>query len=268
METTLNIVLIGTLFVMIAIGVLLIRNSRSQGRQKDVLQKLNTNLTNLDAKKNEFLSFATHQLRSPLTSIKWGLDSLKEKFSMETINHLLVTTDDLIGTVNDLLDISKMEQGGMVMKLEEFDIHDFVGRIVEEFRMTAENKGLKLVFHGDNVACFIRSDQNKLRQVFVNLIDNAIKYTKKGEIDVTFKKASHNAVIEVRDTGPGIDEHELSELFDKFLRGKAGKLSEAGSGLGLYLAKQIVQALRGTISAHSQGIGKGSTFRVVLPLKS
>lgn len=267
MEITLNIVLIGTLFVMIAIGILLVRNSRAQGRQKDVLQKLNTNLTNLDAKKNEFLSFATHQLRSPLTSIKWGLDSLKEKFSAETIDHLLLTTDDLIGTVNDLLDISKMEQGGMVMKMEEFDVHDFVGRLVEEFRMAAEAKGLKLVFQGDNVPCFIHSDQNKLRQVFVNLIDNAIKYTKKGEIVVAFKKFSKNVVIEVRDTGPGIEPKELSELFDKFLRGKAGKASEAGSGLGLYLARQIMRALHGEISAHSVGLGHGSTFKVVLPLK-
>lgn len=267
METTLNIVLTGTLLVMMAIGALLIRNSRAQGRQKDALQKLNTNLTDLDAKKNEFLSFATHQLRSPLTSIKWGLDSLKEKFSIETVNHLLLTTDDLIGTVNDLLDISKMEQGGMVMKFEEFDLHDFVGRLVEEFRMSAEAKGLRLVFQGDNNPCFIRSDQNKLRQVFVNLIDNAIKYTNKGEISVSFKKPDHKAVVEVKDTGPGIDKAELSELFDKFLRGKAGKASEAGSGLGLYLARQIVHALHGEISAYSAGMGHGSTFRVVLPIK-
>lgn len=267
MGITLDIILVVTLFVMIAIGVLLVKKSRNQGRQKMKLQKLNADLTNLDAKKNEFLSFATHQLRSPLTSIKWGLDALKENFSAETIDHLLVTTNDLIGTVNDLLDISKIEQGGMVMKTEEFDLHDFVGRIVEEFRMTAENKGLKISFHGENLACNVVADENKLRQVFVNLIDNAIKYTKAGSIDVAFRKSGHDAVVEIRDTGPGIDPKELSELFDKFLRGAAGKASQGGSGLGLYLAKRIVESHGGEIFAHSAGAGKGSTFRVVLPLK-
>ena len=267
MDLTLNIVLLGTLLVMIAIAVLLIRNSSAQGRQKDLLKRKNVDLTNLDAKKNEFLSLATHQIRSPLTSIKWGLDSLKEKFSIETVNHMLLTTEDLISTVNDILDISKIEQGGMPIKKEEFDIHDFIGRLVEEFRMTAEKKGLRITFSGDNVSCFIISDQNKIRQVFVNLIDNAIKYTKTGQVDVTFKKMEKVAVIEVKDTGPGIEPRELSELFDKFLRGKAGKESAGGSGLGLYLAKKITVALGGNISAHSEGLGKGSTFRVQLPLR-
>jgi signal transduction histidine kinase len=267
MDFSINIVLLITLLVMVAIGALLVKNSRNQGLQKDKLQKLNADLTDLDAKKNEFLSFATHQLRSPLTSIKWGLDALKENFSPEVVDHLLTTTNDLIGTVNDLLDISKIEQGGMVMKKEEFDLHDFVGRIVEEFRMTAEAKHLKLVFQGTNAPCFIDADQNKLRQVFVNLIDNAIKYTKDGSITVSFRTGAHDAVVEISDTGPGIDPKELSELFDKFLRGKAGKASQGGSGLGLYLAKRIVEFHNGSIAAHSAGAGKGSTFKVMLPFK-
>lgn len=268
MAFIINFVLLATLFVMIAIGLLLMKKARAEHRQKNRLEKLNTNLTNLDAKKNEFLSLATHQLRSPLTSIKWGLSSLKENFSQETVDHLLETTDDLISTVNDLLDISKIEQGGMVMKFEEFDVHDFVGRLVEEFRMSAEAKDLKLSFHGDNIPCFIEADQNKLRQVFVNLIDNAIKYTKEGSIDVTFRKSAKEAIIEVRDTGPGISKEELSQIFDKFLRGAAGKASQGGSGLGLYLAKKIVQEHKGSISASSKGTDKGSLFTVHLPLKS
>lgn len=266
MDFSLNIVLVITLFVMVMIGVLLFKKSREQGRQKDKLQKENSDLTSLDAKKDEFLSFATHQLRSPLTSIKWGLDALKEKFSPDIVDKLLITTEDLIGTVNDLLDISKIEQGGMVMKMEEFDLHDFVGRIVEEFRMAAENKGLHIRFEGENTVCMVTADENKLRQVFVNLIDNAVKYTQSGTVHVSFKRSGDDAVIEVSDTGPGIDKRELSELFDKFLRGKAGKASEGGSGLGLYLAKLIVEAHHGQLTARSEGIGKGSTFCVSLPL--
>lgn len=264
-----------TLLITIALGVSLIRSVRSEISQKEKLEILRANLElanvrlkKLDATKDEFLSFATHQLRSPLTSIKWGLGSLKENNSLETISHLEETTNDLIGTVNDLLDISKIEQGGMVMKIEEFDLHDFVGRLVEEFRRTAEAKGLRIRFDGDNVPCFVEADENKLRQVFVNLIDNAIKYTKSGNIVVTFRKDASSASVSVQDNGAGIAPEELSQLFDKFLRGAAGKASEAGSGLGLYLAKKIIEYHKGSISASSDGVGKGSTFTVKLPLKN
>ncbi len=247
---------------------------RDQINQKENLEKLkdkvetsNKRLTILDAKKDEFLSFATHQLRSPLTSIKWGLDSIKNKYDTETVMHLERTTDDLIGTVNDLLDISKIEQGGMVIKKEEFELLDFVGRIVEEFRMSAEKKGLKLSFDFENKPCLIDADQNKLRQVFVNLVDNAIKYTKTGSIVVSLKQSNHKVTIEVKDTGPGMAKEELADVFYKFIRGAAGKASQSGSGLGLYLAKKIVETHGGTIGAFSEGEGKGSAFRVELPIK-
>ncbi len=274
-NSTDQILTVVTFVLSCIFAVLLIRSVQQEIRNhrqiEDLATKLkgaNDRLTALDATKNEFLSFATHQLRSPLTSVKWGLSSLKEKYSVETTNHLLATTDDLIGTVNDLLDISKIEQGGLVMKMEEFDLHDFVGRIVEEFRMTAEKKGLRLAFTGDIVPCFVLADENKLRQVFVNLIDNAIKYTKTGDIKVVFRRVGKTAEVGVWDTGPGIAPEELANLFDKFLRGAAGKASQGGSGLGLYLAKKIVENHNGQMSAKSDGLGKGSVFTVTLPLKS
>ncbi len=266
--TSQRIVIIGTLLALIFVGKSVMSINKREAKQRDELDNLNKKLQKLDATKNEFLSFATHQLRSPLTSIKWGLNSLKEKYSPETTDHLLATTDDLIGTVNDLLDISKIEQGGLVMKMEEFDLHDFVGRVVEEFRMTAEKKGLRLAFTGDIVPCFVLADENKLRQVFVNLIDNAIKYTQKGDIKVVFRRIGKTAEVSVWDTGPGIAPEELKDLFDKFLRGAAGKASQGGSGLGLYLAKKIIENHKGHLSAKSDGIGKGSVFTVALPLKS
>lgn len=274
-NTTDRILTVITFILSLVFSIFLIQgvNQETKNRRKieDLAQKLeiaNKSLTILDETKNEFLSFATHQLRSPLTSIKWGLGSLKDNYSVETVKHLETTTDDLIGTVNDLLDISKMEQGGMVMKVEEFDIHDFVGRLVEEFRRTAEAKGLKIRFVGDNVPCFTLADENKLRQVFVNLIDNAIKYSKSGEIVVTFMKVDNSATVEVKDNGAGIAKEELSQLFNKFLRGVAGKASQGGSGLGLYLAKKIIEYHKGSMSALSDGVGKGSTFRVTLPIKN
>lgn len=266
--TSQRVVIIVTLLALFFVGRSVMSINKRESKQSEDLQDFNTKLTALDATKNEFLSFATHQLRSPLTSIKWGLSSMKEGYSDETADKLLATTDDLIGTVNDLLDISKMEQGGLVMKMEEFDLHDFVGRVVEEFRMTAEKKGLRLAFTGDIVPCFVVADENKLRQVFVNLIDNAIKYTPKGDIKVVFRRINKVAEVSVWDTGAGIAPEELKDLFDKFLRGAAGKASQGGSGLGLYLAKKIVEAHHGQMRASSPGVGKGSIFTVALPLKS
>lgn len=235
--------------------------------KNDELEEKNSRLTTDDAKKNEFLSFATHQLRTPLTAIKWGLDSLASKYDQQTIIHLEKTTDDLIDTVNDLLDISKIDQGGLVLKKDEFDFLDCVGRIVEEFRPTAEQKGVKLLFEYEHHQYLIHADQNKLRQVVVNLIDNAIKYTKEGSVTVSLTHPPQEIALSVVDTGAGMSHQELSELFEKFLRGAAGKASQTGSGLGLFLAKKIVSLHGGNLTASSLGVGKGSTFRVELPTK-
>lgn len=274
-NTTDQILTVITFVISLAFGILLMRGVHQEARNRRRIEELagklkatNTNLATLDATKDEFLSFATHQLRSPLTSVKWGLGALREGYDVATVDKLLVTTDDLISTVNDLLDISKIEQGGLVMKMEEFDLHDFVGRIVEEFRMTAEAKGLRLAFTGDIVPSFVMADETKLRQVFVNLIDNAIKYTKAGDIKVVFRRKGSRAEISVWDTGPGIAPTELANLFDKFLRGAAGKASAGGSGLGLYLAKKIVERHNGRIFATSPGLGKGSVFTVDIPLRA
>jgi signal transduction histidine kinase len=172
----------------------------------------------------------------------------------------------LISTVNDLLDISKIEQGGLVMKSEDFDIYDMTARITEEFKMTAQKKNLTLKLVGDVIPCMMHGDQTKLRQVIVNMIDNAIKYTAAGNVTVSFIKKNNQARIEITDTGPGISPEELGKLFYKFTRGVAGKASQGGSGLGLYLAKKIVEMHQGTVGVTSEGVGKGSTFFVELPV--
>lgn len=261
-----KIVIIGTFIALLLLGQSVVAINKREAKQRDLLDTLNKRLTMLDAKKNEFLSFATHQLRSPLTSLKWGIDSLKDGANPETITTLGGTVDDLISTVNDLLDISKIEQGGLVMKLEKINLGDFVKRITDEFTMTATNKGLALTFENNSGECVLSADPTKLRQVFVNLIDNAIKYTAKGSITVSITQEFRKAVVTVKDTGPGIAPDELANLFNKFARGAAGSASKGGSGLGLYLAKKIIEVLHGEISADSAGMSKGSSFIVKLPL--
>lgn len=270
-----------SLILSISFSLLLFRNLKRETEQRkkienlsEMLEHANERLTELDKTKNEFLSFATHQLRSPLTSMRWGLDSLhvaikQGKLSdqdVTTFEHIQNTTGDLIGTVGDLLDLSKIEQGGLVIQKEHFNLYNFVSTLTEEFKPTAEHKGLILDFESKVLNANIFGDRTKLRQVFVNLIDNAIKYTPNGSVKVHLVEEGGTVKVSVSDTGPGISKEEQSQLFDKFARGKAGRASGSGSGLGLHLAKKIVELHDGKISVSSDGEGRGSTFSVALPI--
>jgi signal transduction histidine kinase len=237
-------------------------------RKQMVYQK---KLENINSGKDEFLSFATHQLRSPLTAFKWGLnavqDALKDRpETAQTVQKLREISDEMIKTVNDLLDISKIEQGGLAMASDPVDLVEMIDRLAEEMRINAEMKHLSFSFKTDLPIAIISGDKTALRQVFVNIIDNAIKYTQKGSItiDLVYNAEKNTFEISVTDTGPGISAEEIDNLFEKFARGKAGQSSK-GSGLGLYLGKKIAELHHGDIVVTSPGIGKGTTFIVSLP---
>jgi signal transduction histidine kinase len=229
-----------------------------------------TNHSSIDGTKDEFLSFATHQLRSPLTSLKWGLETLldqKEVNQNDVIKKLQITTDDMISTVNDLLDISKIDQGHIEVNKEPIDLVCFLQEETAEFTAQAKQKKLTLYFDTQITTALFLGDRTKLRQVINNIIDNAIKYTEHGGIIINLTKntENNNYIITISDTGTGISEQEINTLFEKFKRGSAGKSSFGGSGLGLYLSKKIIEMHKGTIRVTSDGIGKGSIFIITLP---
>lgn len=238
-----------------------------------IIEQTNQKMESINQAKNEFLSFATHQLRSPLTSIKWGLNALSDSVKnnpdqLKLVEQLRSIADNMVNTISDLLDISKIEQGGLVMTTEPVDLVETLDHIAEDFRMIATAKQLSLQFTTDLPIAVISGDKTKLRQVFINLVDNAIKYTAAGSISIhlTYVANQSEFVIDITDTGPGIPPAELDNLFEKFARGTAGKASATkGSGLGLYLGKKIVELHNGTISVASAGEGTGSTFSVHLP---
>lgn len=244
--------------------------------RKEQLEKLEQakgqKMQSVNEAKNEFLSFATHQLRSPLTSIKWGLNAIADAVKDNThttqlVEQLRSIADNMVNTVNDLLDISKIEQGGLTLTMEPVDLVELLDQLAEDYRMNASGKGLSLGFQTDLPVAIINGDKTKLRQVFANLIDNAIKYTQAGSITVTlsYDTQKNEFRADVADTGPGIPSEELSTLFDKFARGTAGKASATkGSGLGLYLGKRIIELHKGSITVTSAGLGTGSTFSVHL----
>jgi signal transduction histidine kinase len=270
------------LLAVVIIGILLVRSVRKEVQQREqlektskALQEANVKLHELDNMKTEFLSLASHQLRSPLTAIKgYSSMALEGTFGRTTnkmsdaFSKIFESSQRLTGIINDLLDVSKIEQGGLKYEMRTMSVSTMVQSVVDELQLAAKEKGLKLVFNAPASHKFaVKGDNLKLRQVIQNLVDNAIKYTEKGQIEVKveFTNKKEKILVSITDTGMGISAETLGKLFQKFSRGEAGKSNTSGSGLGLYLAQQIVKAHAGQLWAESPGLGKGSTFFVELP---
>ncbi len=268
-----------TFILSIPVAYTLVTGIRKEVKQKKNLQELsnkladaNIKLQDVDKLKTEFLSLASHQLRSPLTAIKGYTSMLLEgsfgtitKEQTEAVDRVYQSSKHLAMVVEDLLNVSKIEQGGMKYVMDPFDIRKQAHELAMDLKVTAEKKGLVLTFVSDSeLPHTVYGDMEKIRQVLLNFIDNSVKYTEKGSIEVSVKtivKAGKNVVrFAVKDTGMGISPETKAKLFQKFSRGEGGKINTGGSGLGLYLAKEIAAAHKGMVDVESEGMGKGSTF--------
>ena len=279
-----NFVLTSLTFLLsIVFGIFLIRSVKNEIRRKEELQivtdKLaaaNVELKRLDQSKTEFISIASHQLRTPLTAIK-GFVSLLLEGSYGTVpapiadvlDKIYTANDRIVHLVEDLLNISRMESGRLKYEYAEVNIPEFLNELRDTFALVAKKKGLDLTFEvpaGALAPAWI--DRQKAFEVVSNLIDNAIKYTSTGSVRVRAEGVSGFVRISVADTGVGIDPDMMPVLFQKFSRGKeSGKMHVSGTGLGLYVGKSMIEAQGGHIGVTSEGAGKGSTFFVELPVK-
>lgn len=272
-------VLLG-IFIFVAlliISVFLIRTVRKVVEQRALLTIANEKLRELDVQKSEFMALATHQLKAPLTVIKGYASMLKEgsygavaDTGKEILDRIFGAAQSLVVIIDDFLNISRIEQGRMQYDFGLVDMRQLVSGIVSDMKQGAEQKGLALIFDAPSSVDFnITADFGKIRQVITNLVDNAIKYSPAGQIRVTLLKNAPGGVIRlsVSDTGIGMSAETIGKLFQRFSRAKdVGKAQVGGSGLGLYIAKQMVLAHGGKIWAESGGKGKGSMFYVELPL--
>lgn len=272
-----------TVLLSLFFGILLIRSVRNEIRQKENLEELsdklaeaNVHLQDLDKMKTEFLSLASHQLRSPLTAIKGYASMLLEgsygpvqQDQKVPVDRIFQSSVNLAQIVEDLLDVSKMEQGGMKFEMSDVDLVVLMKGLSNELQVSAKSRNLELVFETNLTDAVVEADSVKIRQVFANYVDNALKYTEKGTVKITITKSEDGKkiVVGVKDSGMGIPPEIMKTLFKKFERGEGGKVNAGGSGLGLYLAKEIVTAHKGRTWAESEGRGKGSTFFVELNLK-
>lgn len=236
------------------------------------LEAANTRLKQLDAAKNEFLSVASHQLRAPLTAIRGYasniIDGTYGEVPANIVQPLQVLQESgrlMANAIEDYLNISRIEQGRMKYEKSVFDISDLAGKVVDELEPVATSKSLRLLFSTDGPFT-VNADIGKIKQVLTNLVDNAIKYTESGSVTVAVAKKDSVARITVSDTGVGISPEEIEKLFSKFSRAReANKVNTTGTGLGLYVAKQLTEGNGGKIWVESEGLGKGSRFIIELP---
>ncbi|MGK7918908.1 MAG: 7TM diverse intracellular signaling domain-containing protein [Trichodesmium sp.] len=252
--------------------------------------------------KSSFIANMSHELRTPLNAVL-GFSQImmrSQTLSQEEKENTTIINNSgsyLLTLINNILDLSKIEAGKMTLNVNSFDFYSFLNELEDLLYLTAENKGLTLIFdHEDDVPQYIYTDETKLRQVLINLINNGIKFTSEGGVSVTVvtqkestlnplfesqKESTLNPIFErresyekdlergenkatiifeVRDTGAGIAEEEMSKLFEAFAQTETGKNSQEGTGLGLPISRKFVNLMGGDITVKSQ-VGIGTTFR-------
>ncbi|WP_416674896.1 sensor histidine kinase [Egbenema bharatensis] len=218
----------------------------------------------------------SHELRTPLTSILGFAEVIAKEASLsddhqEYLNIIRYSGTHLLNLINSVLEMSKIEAGELHCHSTPFDLHQILKNMEALFRLKAKSKGLELIIDwAIDLPQYIHTDQDKLHQVLINLLDNAIKFTPGGWVALRARCSRDETgvdsllQIEVEDTGMGIAAHEIDCLFDAFAQTESGRSLHQGTGLGLAISRQFVQVMGGDIMVQSQ-VGQGSCFTVILP---
>ncbi len=271
-------ILVATIFV----GVFLLRSVKKEIKQREEIEKLvakiekaNRKLRRIDKMKTEFMSIVSHQLRTPLSVIKGHLSMVNEgvydkepKRKTEILKDVYDANERLITLVNDVLNVSRIQAGRSETNKEEVDIVKVTEDMISKLLPSAEEKNIKLFIHYPKEKLpLLNIDVSKIENALLNLVDNAIKYTNEGSVELSFENKEDSLIIKIKDSGDGMNEEELEKLFETFSRGGAGKKYWIqGAGLGLYIARRFIEMHNGKVWAKSEGKEKGSEFYIKLPL--
>ena len=239
------------------------------------LQRANERLQELDKLKDEFVSLASHELRTPMTAIKsylWMVLNKSQGLSPQINHYILVayqSTEHLLQLVQNMLTVSRIDAGRVQLTVEQFDLVELIQELYDELKITAEENRLHFLMHSDQKMIFIRGDKEKIREVIQNLIGNAFKFTtSEGTIRTTIYEKDTSVIVKINNTGSYIPPEDLTKLFNKFSRLENTSSSQEsrpqGTGLGLYITKQIVEMHKGTIVVDSNKEA-GTTFTITLP---
>lgn len=231
-----------------------------------------TKIKNLEQMRTDFVANVSHELKTPLTSIKGFAETLKNVEDTETKDRFLdiiyVESERLTRLINDILTLSEIESKDFSANIEKIKVTKSVEEVVHIMEPVARSKNIKLNYSYDEgvLSAVINGDNDKFKQMIINLIDNGIKYTNiEGYVDIKVSSEEQNIIVSVLDNGIGISEEHISRLFERFYRvDKARSRSIGGTGLGLAIVKHILILLNGRIEISSQ-LGKGTTFTIYIP---
>jgi PAS domain S-box-containing protein len=234
----------------------------------------------MERSRDEFFAVASHELRTPLTAIRGNAEMMLDMFSekiqdtdmLEMLKDIDSSSIRLIDIVNDFLEVSRLEQGKIKIKKEEFDALEIINKVTRDLASVVEKKGISLVFKNES-AKFppVYADKNRTEQILLNLIGNSIKFTKEGGITIQAEQIGSFIKISVTDTGIGISEHNQNLLFRKFQQAGENMLARdvtQGTGLGLYICRHLISYMGGAIGLEESELGKGSIFAFTLPIAS
>jgi len=243
-------------------------------RQRDELERANEKLMDLDRLKSMFIASMSHELRSPLNSIIGFtgliLLGMSGEITEEQQKQLVMVKDSakhLLNLINDIIDVSKIEAGKVELVIEELDLSALVRGVTESFTVAAAEKGLDISLKAPD-ELIIRSDKRRIKEVLINLVGNAVKFTDRGWIEIRVRVGQKEGMVEVsvKDSGLGIKNEDMGRLFKAFSQVfEDDRAKQEGTGLGLYLSKKIIDLLQGKIWAESV-YGQGSEFIFTLPL--
>ena len=259
-----------TLITLFVIVLLLLNHFRFFG-----YARLFNKLKEVDEMKDNFISLASHELRTPVTAMK-GFAALALKklqkgdiqSALKDISMVSKSSESIDNLVNDLLDVSRIEQKRIKMDIKALDLTQIITTVNGELQVQATSKELTLLYQKPIQKLVLNADEQKIKQVFVNLIGNAIKYTPKGSVTVTHEVVGNQVKTLVKDTGMGIPAEEVPNLFQKFHRVQNDKTKDIrGTGLGLWITKQLVEMQKGKILIESI-VGTGTSVIVSFPLSS
>ena len=245
------------------------------------LQKAKNTAELANRSKSEFLANMSHELRTPLNAILGFSQLMNREKSLtlqqqENLGIINRSGEHLLSLINDVLDLAKIESGKTTLYPTDFDLYALLNLIEEMLALRAESKGLQLVIERDrNLPRYINTDDKKLRQVLINLLGNAIKFTNEGSVTLRVRKQetgveylpqnsislySHTLLFEIEDTGAGIAPEDLDSLFEAFTQTETGKQSQEGTGLGLPISKKFIELMGGTITVSSK-VNQGTILK-------
>ncbi len=269
-------------FLSVVFGFILVRSVKHEIQQHehalelaDNLNAVNIRLQELDKQKSEFLSIASHQLRTPLSIIK-GYVSLIEDGAYGKVNakmapilqNIDVSNERLVKLVDEFLDVSRLEQGRTQYSFSNANLSAMLDGVITELSSKADAKQIKLdVRKQGDIPSTLVADEERIRHGVFNYIDNAIKYSpEKSTITITLAFQNGKIIYSVKDQGVGLDQFDIQNLFQKFYRSPKVIKDFQGTGLGLYVVKEFVEAHGGEVYVKSDGVNKGSEFGFWIPL--